>query len=195
MKKTGSIFLVIVLLLSLLSACSAEKESAPQTTTAEAVTETTTAAAEQQSGNIRGSLQSFEALLLDGGSFTPEDFGKYDITVINFWATYCGPCVAEMPALAAYDRNKPSNVNFITFCTDGFANREAAAEIVRENGLEAPVLISADGDFYSIFNQLIGVPITIFVDSSGTVTGNEIIGAARNVEAEYNQRIAEVLGR
>lgn len=193
MKKVICILLSVVLLLGILSACTKRDTGIEKDDNSVAVEEDSAEQGEQ-SAAITGSLQSFNAVLLDGGGFTPADFAKYDVTVINFWGTYCGPCINEMPELAAFNKEKPANVNFITYCTDGFDSREAAKSILKEAGLEAPVIISADGDFEAVLNQIMCIPTTLFVDSSGKIVGTEIIGGVEDVKAEYYSRIAEVLG-
>lgn len=49
-----------------------------------------------------GSLRDFTAGTLDGGTFTQEDIAAKDVTIVNFWGLTCGPCIAEMPDLAAF---------------------------------------------------------------------------------------------
>ena len=46
---------------------------------------------QENSGSVF--LQSFEAETLDGGSFTQEDLSERDVTIFNFWALTCGPCI------------------------------------------------------------------------------------------------------
>ena len=64
--------------------------------------------------SMLGSLQSFTALTLDGESFTQDDIAAKDITVLNFWALTCPPCIAEMPELASFAGALPDNVQVVT---------------------------------------------------------------------------------
>ena len=48
-------------------------------------------------------LGEFTAGTLAGGTFTAEDVAARDVTVINFWSTTCGPCIDELPDLAAIE--------------------------------------------------------------------------------------------
>ncbi len=63
-------------------------------------------------------LQSFTATTLDGGSFTQADLEDKDLTIMNFWGTFCTPCVDEMPDLATFAQALPDNVGFLTVCVD-----------------------------------------------------------------------------
>ena len=53
-------------------------------------------------GEAEGDLSSFTAATLDGGSYNQDGIKAKDVTVINVWGMFCGPCRAEMPDLAAY---------------------------------------------------------------------------------------------
>lgn len=72
-----------------------------------------------------GSMKSFTAATLDGGTFTQEDIAAKDVTVINFWSLMCGPCVAEMPDIAAFSKALPDNVRMVRSAWTGRAMKKA----------------------------------------------------------------------
>ena len=74
---------------------------------------------QREESGIRASLRSFEAAALDGSSFTQEDIAAKDVTLINFWALTCPPCIREMPEIAAFADSLPDNVQVVTVCLDG----------------------------------------------------------------------------
>lgn len=121
-------------------------------------------------------LREFTAETLDGGSFSPEDIQAKDLTVINFWATFCSPCLEEMPDLAAFAKALPDNVRFLTVCLDADTERDSAVEILQQAGYEGITLVSGDGDFAKLSNRIQAIPTTVFVSSDGTLTGTEIVG-------------------
>lgn len=123
-----------------------------------------------------GGLKSFQAETLDGGSFTQDDIADKDLTVINFWGTYCSPCLDEMPDLASFSKALPENVQFITVCVDGGIVPEGAKSILQEAGYEGITLINGDGDFKTLLDEIQAIPTTIFVDSQGNLAGDVIIG-------------------
>ena len=102
MKKylTKSLLLGLLLASLLLAACTpaAEPESggSDQTTDASQTqpTETTADAAE-------GILSSFSTQTLTGESADSTILTGHPVTMVNVWATFCGPCIQEMPDLAA----------------------------------------------------------------------------------------------
>ena len=118
-----------------------------------------------------GSLKSFSATTLDGGSFTQEDIQANDVTVINFWSLRCSPCIAEMP----------DHVQVVTVCLDGAGNEASVQRILSQANYEGVTLVSGDGDFQTLCGNLQYTPTTIFVDAKGNLVGNAIIGGQENL--------------
>ena len=77
----------------------------------------------------RSILTSFEAEALDGSAYTQDDLAQKDVTVMNFWSTMCGPCIEEMPDIAAFAKTLPENVEMLTVCLDGGENMEMVKQI------------------------------------------------------------------
>lgn len=196
MKKTISIVLSAALALSLLSGCGGETpagaangsrptgEDSPQ---GEDQSTVRGAAAEL------GSLASFSAGTLDGGTFTQDDVAAKDVTVVNFWALSCGPCIAELPDLAELEQALPDSVQLITVCLDAIGNEEIAGDTLAEAGFAGVTLISGDGDLASLAGNLMYTPTTIFADSEGNLVGDPIIGGQRDLSGTYLEAINQVL--
>lgn len=132
-----------------------------------------------------GSLRSFTAGTVDGGTFTQEDIAAKDLTVINFWALTCGPCIVEMPDLAAFGRALPENVQLLTVCLDGNGNEEAVREVLDEAGFEGVTLVSGDGDLAALAGNLIYTPTTVLADAEGNLVGDAIIGRKEDLSGTY----------
>ncbi len=116
------------------------------------------------------------------------DLGKIissnKITIINCWATYCTPCIEEMPGLEEiYQDNKDKGVALIGMLTDitaedGSYDAELIAEakdIVNETKVTYPNLIANEELLNNL--DLVGVPTTIVVDSEGNLICDPIIGS------------------
>lgn len=132
-----------------------------------------------------GSLQSFTAGTVDGGTFTQEDIAARDLTVINFWALTCGPCIVEMPDLAAFGKALPENVQLLTVCLDGSGNEEAVREVLDEAGFQGVTLVSGDGDLAALAGNLMYTPTTVLVDAEGSLVGDAIIGRKEDLSGTY----------
>lgn len=90
---------------------------------------------------------------------------KHDINIINFWASWCGPCNEEMPELVQFDKEKPNHVGLIGMnVQDNEKNRQA---FIEKYDAAYPMLILDEAQMkqYKINN----IPTTIFVDKNGKV--------------------------
>ena len=138
-------------------------------------------------------INSFSAKTTGGGTFTEKDLAPYDLTVINFWATYCAPCIREMPALAELEKKLPDNVQLITVCLDANKPTNDIDAILVNAGFEGITLVSAKGDMNDLMHQIRKIPTTIFVDSKGNIVTPEIIGSPKYLEEYYMHYINQAL--
>lgn len=122
---------------------------------------------------------AFETTDLDGNIVTSDSFSAYDLTMINFWGTFCGPCIAEMPDLVELGDNLPQGVRLLGIVTDALSDSyvEKAREIAQENGLNYGNLVpdQALNDYVS--SQIVGVPTTVFVNREGKIVGETLLGS------------------
>jgi len=96
--------------------------------------------------------------------------------LINFWATYCGPCKEEMPFLVDLQkRYGPEGLQILGVTMDD-ADEKAIIEFTRKMGVNYPILQGTDkmADSYGGIN---GLPTTFFVGRSGKVV-KELLGSA-----------------
>lgn len=106
--------------------------------------------------------------------------------VINFWATWCPPCIKELPAFQRLaDRN---TVPVLGVATD--SPRDGAADMAEGLGVRMPMLYDEDGSFRRTLGEA-NLPVTLFVDGSGKVT--RYVGPALTDET-LGKLVAERLG-
>lgn len=90
-----------------------------------------------------------------------------DVVMINFWATWCGPCRQEMPLLDdLYNRYQRVGFNLLGVNIDDDSGR--AMEMVDELGVSFPVLFDEKKEVSKLY-QVEAMPVTILVDRHGTV--------------------------
>lgn len=90
-----------------------------------------------------------------------------DVVMINFWATWCGPCRQEMPLLDdLYNRYQRVGFNLLGVNIDDDSGR--AMQMVDELGVTFPVLFDEKKEVSKLY-QVQAMPVTILVDRHGTV--------------------------
>lgn len=107
---------------------------------------------------------------LDGGSITLSDL-RGGWVLVNFWATWCPPCVKEMPYLDAIGRSRDLAVLGVNMNEP----RDRVAAFVEESGVGFPILLDPD-DTVKIMYEARALPRTVIVAPDGTVAG-VVLGA------------------
>lgn len=174
----------------------AESTAQPEATDSTAAPEATSSAQSAAPAGTAaelGSLKAFTADTLDGGSFTQDDIFAKDLTIINFWALSCPPCIGEMPDLADFAKKLPDNVQIITMCLDALYDEESTKSILSEAGFEGVTLVSGEGDLSDVCYQLQYTPTTVLVDSQGNLVGDAIIGTCEDLSETYLTAINSAL--
>jgi thiol-disulfide isomerase/thioredoxin len=122
---------------------------------------------------------AFSARNLDGTEVTEESLGEKELFFVHYWATWCGPCVREMPDLAAITQKYGERVGFIALLDDYSDSRNAAARITRGAGVSFTMVDANHRDFSRLLQMLQSgyVPTTILIDKNGKIVGKQIIGA------------------
>jgi peroxiredoxin len=90
-----------------------------------------------------------------------------DVVMINFWATWCGPCRQEMPLLdELYTRYERVGFNLLGVNIDDDPRR--AMQMIEELGVHFPVLFDSKKDVSRLY-EVEAMPVTVLVDREGTV--------------------------
>ena len=127
---------------------------------------------------------SFEAETLDGEMVTEDIFARADLTMVNIWATFCGPCLQEMPDLGELSREyEGSGIAIVGVIGDvEEAGDETAAEIVEKTQADYTHLVASPGLRLGILNKISAYPTTIFVNAEGEMVGDAYAGARSKEE-------------
>lgn len=120
---------------------------------------------------------------LDGGERSPaRQEGK--IVLINFWATWCQPCVREMPAIERlYRKYKARGLEIVAVSLDQGGAEEVRA-FAGKLGLTFPILLDPGHEARALY-KVRGLPTTYLVDRKGRVAGYGIGPREWDSEAAY----------
>ncbi len=110
---------------------------------------------------------------LKGQSHALSDYrGK--IIFLNFWATWCGPCRAEMPSMQKLYESWDSD-KFVMLAVNVGESQGAVSKFVEKNGYTFPVLLDQDGKVSKKY-LIRGIPTTFIIDEKGRVAA-KIVGS------------------
>lgn len=156
------------------------KEEKKETDSAEGLTkadEKTDTEEETASAKI-----AFKGQDLDGNAVSSEILSSSKLTMINVWATYCNPCLREMPGLgelaAAYSPEEFQIIGVISDVEEGSEEKvkDFAADLVAKTGADYTHLLLNESLYFSLLTEVSAVPTTFFFDSEGNLL-NTIVGS------------------
>jgi thiol-disulfide isomerase/thioredoxin len=112
--------------------------------------------------------------------------------VLNFWATWCGPCKAEMPLLVELEKQYgPRGVSFIAASLDDAKTKSRIPAFAAEHNISFPIWYGASADDLDHLKLGGAVPATVFLDTEGRIV-SRILGQAR--PEELKERLAWISG-
>ena len=113
--------------------------------------------------------------------------------VVNFFASWCGPCKMEMPHFDEAAKTYAGQIEFmmVDLCAYGNDTKENAKKLIADGGWTFPVYFDTDGSAVTAYNVR-SMPTTIFVSADGELVGQQI-GAmsAAQLQAQIDKLIAE----
>ena len=144
-----------------------------------------TMAFSSDSQNVATDLSNLQTMDIDGKEFSGKDFSDYDLTMVNVFATWCSPCVQEIPDIAEIQKEmKGKGVNIVGVVTDTVdqtgENQEALekAKLIRERSkAEYSFLIPDKSNFNGRLSGIQAFPETFFVDKKGQIVGETYSGS------------------
>lgn len=122
---------------------------------------------------------------IEGKEFTAKEFAKYDLTMVNVFATWCTACVKEIPDLVELQKEmKDKGVNIVGVVTDTVDddgdNKEAIekAKVIYEKTKSTYAYLKPDKtNFNGRLNGIQALPETFFVDKNGNIVGDTYSGS------------------
>jgi thiol-disulfide isomerase/thioredoxin len=128
---------------------------------------------------------------LGGGRDVPIS-GMRGPLVVNLWASWCGPCIAEMPVLQEFHEKHANEVGIVGIDYED-PQVDGAFDLVRKSGVTYPLLADPQSSLQGAdpFPGRMGLPIFAFVDEQGRAT---VVAGGVDSLAELEDLVAEHLG-
>lgn len=174
MKKRIFLILICTFLLAALTGCSSKTE--------EPSSQTDAASEEESNGTAAAEPVTFTATTLEGDAISSDIFKNSRLTMLNVWATYCNPCLLEMPELgelpSEYDASDFQLLGIISDVPEGGEEGmlELAAGLIHDTNADYPHLLLNESLYLSLLTEVTAVPTTLFVDQDGQVI-HTVVGA------------------
>jgi len=132
------------------------------------------------------SFGNFNAPDMNGNPVSQDIFSKADLTMVNVWGTFCGPCIREMPILAELSQEyADKGVQIVGIVIDavdakGNAQKEQMADankiLANANATYVNIIPSA-GLLNNQLGPVMAIPTTMFVNKQGEIVGTTIVGS------------------
>lgn len=120
------------------------------------------------SGEGSSDVTDFTLNDVDGNSVSLSQYvGKGQPVILSFWATWCKPCIAEMPHLQKLFEDKKAMILAISL--DGPETEAEVAPFVKSKGFSFPVLLDTETRAASLYNPRRAAPFTVIIDKNGHV--------------------------
>ncbi|MEO6446883.1 MAG: TlpA disulfide reductase family protein [Gemmatimonadaceae bacterium] len=136
----------------------------------------------------------FQASTLDGTTRvkTLADY-RGEVVLVNLWATWCGPCVIEMPSIQRlYDRYREDGLKVVAIAVDDPGFEQQILDFVSQRSFTFEVLHEGSGRIEAAF-QTSGIPATFLIGRDGRIRKFQL-GAADWDSAANRAVVAQLLG-
>ncbi|MCB9422286.1 MAG: TlpA family protein disulfide reductase [Ardenticatenaceae bacterium] len=112
------------------------------------------------------SAPNFTSPVLSGGEVALADYSG-DVVIVNFWATWCPPCKAEMPGINAfYERHQEEGL--VVLAVNAKESESLVRPFIEASGFTFPVLLDPAGSVVNQY-QIRSFPTTLIIDRDGVV--------------------------
>lgn len=165
MKKKISLILTLIFAICCIAGCSGGAQ--PESSASPAVKTPET--------DDKTPFPAFESVDIDGGAVTSEIFSEKKITIVNFWAVWCGPCIEEMPDLARFARENSEDVQVIGILLDAGTPEKPntgvfdVAKMIMEQTEADYKVILPTASMDDMLSSMQYIPTTYFVDQNGKI--------------------------
>ncbi|MDR3111822.1 MAG: TlpA family protein disulfide reductase [Elusimicrobiota bacterium] len=135
------------------------------------------------------SAPDFQLQDLDG-NYVKLSEQKGKVVFIDFWATWCPPCRASLPAVKQLNKLKAGNPNFIVLGINVGENRATIDKFIKEHDIDYKILLGENR--VSVAYAVNGIPAFFIIDKSGEVV-RRYAGYTKGLEKEWLETVDKLL--
>lgn len=144
---------------------------------------------------LGASPPDFELETLDGGSVRLSDHLGKDVVLIDFWATFCDPCMAAMPHLdEVYRKHKGKGFVVLGVSIDGPDALGLVRTEVGKLGVTFPILLDKETRVVSLYNPKTSAPYSVLIGRNGRIIKKKegyVTGDAETLEKDIAAALAQ----
>ena len=137
-----------------------------------------------------GGPVSVRAIGVDGQRYSLSKWIGQQPTVINFWGTWCGPCVAEMPEIQKFHEKYRDDRDVVFLTINNDDDPDEVREWMKEHEYDFAVLLD---DGYNDDAGVRGYPTTWFIDRNGRIEFTKL-GWSEALTEEFRWRVEALRG-
>lgn len=150
-----------------------------------------TATPTEEKGAAKASDFSLRAL--DGRTVRLSDHLGKDVIFLNFWATWCVPCLGEMPELQKLHQTyKDQGLTILGISMDGPESIANVEPTIRRYGINYPILLDEETRVVAIFNPARDAPFGVLIDREGRIV-ESMVGYSPGDEKKLEAKIQTLL--
>jgi len=132
-------------------------------------------------------LPDFTLETIDGQRFTLSEHVGREVIVLSFWATWCAPCLQELPHLEElYQAERERGLLVVAVAMDEPSSVAEVAPTARRLGLTMPVVLDGEQRAVRLYNRSRNAPMTVVIDRRG-----QLVHAAPGYEPGDEDALAE----
>ena len=174
MKKIALILTGLLAAAFLLTACTIAP--AQQETTSAPEAAATEAATEPEATDAASDTLEFSLTTLTGDTLDQTVFSDNKLVMVNYWATWCGPCVSEIPDLVKISKDYADKGFVIVGVLTGDDDIDGAKQFIDDQNMGYPVVMP-EAFFLDQAAGIQAIPTTMFFDSTGKQIGDTVVGS------------------
>lgn len=175
MKMKKSLLLCLLMIVLLLTGCVRVEEINPD---------------KKENLQEETAAPDFTAKMVDGSTFVLSE-AKGSVVILNFWATWCGPCREELPAFQRLYEEYGDELKVVA--VDFAETEKVVDEFLSKNEYSFPFAYDENADIAALYPSD-GIPYTLIIDEEGIIKKTFLGAASADIQYElYKAAIEEAL--